>query len=128
MKSNVKYSLLLIAGLAWGPVLYADESTDTITVVEEDAEAEDVVSTITLPPKASPKAVEQSKKGLDTANAARATQGNATAAEARELGREFGEGKAEAARSSNPSAEAREAASEARSDRADERPATPGRP
>lgn len=128
MKSNSRYSLVLIAAMAWSPVMHAAESTDTITVVAEDAEPADVASTITLPTKASPKAVEQSKKGLDTANAARATQGNATAAEARELGREFGEGKAEAARSGNPAAEAREAAREARNDNAANRPTPPGKP
>ncbi len=131
MSTKFKYPLLLVAGLAWGPVLYAAEatSTDTITVVAEDATPEDVVSNITLPAKASAKAVEQSKKGLDTANSAREVGGNATAAEAREQGREFGQATAEAARQSNPGTQVREAASEARSDKAAEhRPATPGRP
>ncbi len=132
MSTRFKYSVLLVAGLAWGTALQAAESTptDTITVVAEDATPEDVVSNITLPAKASAKAVEQSKKGLDTANAARELGGNATAAAAREQGREFGESTAAAARENNPGSQLREAASEARSDKAAEhRPATPpGRP
>lgn len=129
---NIKsgYPLLLVAGLVASPALYAADAPgkqDTITVVAENAKPDDVVSTIALPESAAAKAVEQSKKGLDTANAAR------------ELGREFGQNTAEQAGADNPStqmreaaAAAREAASSARSDAAEtaleRRPVTPGKP
>lgn len=130
MTVKPRSSLLLVAAMAWGPALYAAETapTDTITVVEEGATPEQVVSTITLPAKASEKAVEASKKGLDTANAARELGGNSTAAEAREQGREFGERTAAEARQSNPGAQVSEAASEARNDKAADRPAPPAKP
>jgi hypothetical protein len=130
MTIKLKSSLCLVAALAWGPALYAAEPApaDTITVVEEDATPEDVVSTITLPIEAAAKAVEAAKKGLDTANAAREMGGNSTAAEARARGRELGESAAEEARQSNPAAQVSETASEARSDKAPDRPAPPARP
>src|SRR5688572_28812375 len=130
MTVKFKTPLILVAALAWGPALYAADAppADTITVVEEDATPEDVVSTITLPEKASAKAVEASKKGLDTANAARELGGNSTAAEVRELGREFGESMAEEARQNNPGAEVSETASEAPNVKATERPTPPAGP
>jgi hypothetical protein len=111
----IKSSLILAAGLALCPALYAADAppTDTITVVEEGSTPDAVVRTIALPEKASATAVEKSTKGLETANAARELRGNATAAEAREQGREFGQRTAEQARQSNPSAQMREAAKEA---------------
>ena len=131
MTIRMKTPLILLAGLALAPAAFAAEAppADTITVVDEDATPEDVASTITLPAKASEKAVESSAKGLATANAARAANGNDTAQEAREQGREFGQRVAEQARQENPGAAAREAASEARNDRAAPgRPANPGKP
>jgi hypothetical protein len=106
----------LIAGAALSPAICRadDSSKDTITVVKENATPDDVVSKIVLPTKASDKGREQSQKGLDTANNARAARGNETAAEAREQGREFGENTAADARHDNPSSQLREEASEAR--------------
>lgn len=134
MKIRIQPQFIILASLVLAPASFAAEEaapadSDTITVVDEDAKPADVVNTLTLPAKASAKAVEKSAKGLATANAARESRGNETAAEARELGREFGERTAEEARQSNPGAEVRETAGDARNDRADEhRPENPGKP
>jgi hypothetical protein len=132
MTLKLNSSIILVAGLALCPAVYADDPpppSNTITVVAEDATPDDVVNKITLPAKASPTAVEKSKKGLETANAAREVGGNATAAAAREQGREMGQRTAEEARQSNPGAQLREAANDARNDKASEhRPANPGKP
>ena len=134
MTIRTRSPLVLLASLALAPAVYAADPprgppADTITVVAEDAKPSDVVSTITLPPKASEKAVDASAKGLATANASREAGGNATAEQARELGREFGQRTAEEARQNSTGTQAREAASEARNDNADaHRPETPRKP
>jgi hypothetical protein len=109
------------------PTLYAED--DTTTVVAQAATPDDAVKTIALPDKAADKAKESAAAGLETANTARELHGNETAAEARELGREFGERMAEEARANNPSEQLRESAREARRDAAlERRPTRPERP
>jgi hypothetical protein len=132
MTSKYRYLLLLAAGFAFSPAVYADDpadpADDTITVVDEDATPEDVTNTIALPSSASDTGRENSQQGIDTANNAREMRGNATAAEAREQGREFGERAAAEARSDNPAAQIREAAAEGRANNpaGDRRPSNPG--
>jgi len=70
----------------------------TLIVVDEDADPETAMEPIVLPDDASAQAVESSAQGLATAN------------QARERGREFGQGTAEAARERG--AEARESAAD----------------
>nr|WP_286775704.1 hypothetical protein [[Pseudomonas] sp. BICA1-14] len=78
------------------PVIVED---DTMVVVDDETEVEDVVNQIELPATASPEGVENSAFGLDTAN------------QAREQGREFGQQQANEAR--NRGLDARENAREA---------------
>jgi len=98
----------------------------TLVVVEEDADPETAMEPIVLPDDASAQAVESSAQGLATAN------------EARERGREFGQDTAAAARergaeardrAADRASEARERAVEARERGADARSNAPaGRP
>jgi hypothetical protein len=121
---------LLVTSLLLTPVCFADKpAKDTITVVNEDATPEDVVSKIELPKKASDTAQSHSEKGMDNANNARESRGNETAAEARDQGKEFGMTTAAEARQDNPSAQLHEAVNEARNkgNSSDHRPTTPGK-
>jgi hypothetical protein len=98
----------------------------TLIVVDEDADPETAMEPIVLPDDASAQAVESSAQGLATAN------------QARERGREFGQDTAEAARergaearesAADRASEARERAVEARERGADARSNAPaGRP
>jgi hypothetical protein len=122
MKRSTPLVLTLAASFALlTPVVHADDDTDSTTVVAEGQQPDDAVTTLALPDQASDKAKESAASGLETANAARELHGNETAADARELGREFGERTAEEARDSNPSQQIRETAGDARSDTAADR-------
>lgn len=70
---------------------------DTMIVIEEGDTPEDIVNIISLPMQASDMAHENAVSGQETANLAR------------ELGREFGQAKAEEARNSNMGEQMREA-------------------
>lgn len=65
------------------------EGDDTMTVIEENEEPEEIDNTLALPEDASPTGIEHSQFGIDTAN------------QARELRREFGEQRAAEARQGN---------------------------
>jgi len=95
------YPFVIAALATYGGPLLAQQGDDldiTMTVVDEDAEPDTAVEPIVLPDSAALQAVESSAQGLATAN------------EARERGREFGQDTAEAARERGT--EARESAAE----------------
>jgi len=95
------YPFLIAAMATYGGPLLAqqgDELDITMTVVDEDAQPDIAVEPIVLPDSAALQAVESSAQGLATAN------------EARERGREFGQETAKAAHERG--AEARESAAE----------------
>lgn len=120
MKRSTPLIFTLAAGFALlTPVVHADDADDSTTVVAEGQQPDDAVTTLALPDQASDKAKESAASGLETANAARESHGNETAADARELGREFGERTAEEAR--DRSQQIRETAGDARSDTAADR-------
>jgi hypothetical protein len=125
MKTKFNLALVLALGLALSGGVHADDDDVTLDVVELDQTPADIVNLIELPESASDQARDSSAHGLETANQARELRGNETAAEARELGREFGERMAEEARDGNVSEQIRD---EALDRAADHRPEVPGRP
>lgn len=105
MKSRNLFCPIFIAALAaYGGVALAQEGDDlvdeTMQLVDEEGGPENAIETLALPENASPQGVESSAEGLATAN------------EARERQREFGESRA---------AEAREGVEAARMSAADGR-------
>jgi hypothetical protein len=113
MKIRYGIASAILLGLAISPIVHADDDL-TMDVVELGQVPQDIVNTIVLPDSAAEQARTSSAFGLETANRARQMRGNETAAEARELGREFGERMAEDARGGHVSEQVRERIEDAR--------------
>lgn len=129
MKTRLNVALSIAFGLALAGAAHADDLDVTMVVVETDQTPDDIVNLIQLPESASDRARESSSRGLETANQARELRGNETSAEARELGREFGERMADEARDGNVGQQIRDNLGDVGSGRSsDHRPETPGRP
>ena len=107
MNDSFKLVTALFLAAVLAPVVVAQEDDgdgsvdDTIVVVDENADPEDIINILELPETASDRGRESSAKGLATANAAR------------ENGREFGQQMSEDARS-NRDAQRDEARQESR--------------
>lgn len=89
MKTRYFYPVIFAAMSSTGGIAHAqdvDELDVTMELVEEGGRPESIIEPIVLPDTAAAEAVENSARGLATANAAR------------ELGRDFGQARAEEAR------------------------------